>query len=176
MHIECIECGKKYDVAYVLNTCSCDGLLEIKYDFSNIDFKIETMTHIAPKVWRYRDLLPIKVSPVTLFEGGTPLYKCDKLGESLGLKELYVKHEGMNPTGSFKDRGMTIGVSRALELGMKTVACASTGNTSASMADLRSKGRNNSIGSAAQWARRVGEDRPSAYARCKGALDTWKFR
>ncbi|MGB8312442.1 MAG: threonine synthase [Halobacteriota archaeon] len=139
MHIECIECGKKYDVAYVLNTCSCDGLLEIKYDFSNIDFKIETMTHIAPKVWKYRDLLPIKVSPVTLFEGGTPLYKCDKLGESLGLKELYVKHEGMNPTGSFKDRGMTIGVSRALELGMKTVACASTGNTSASMAIYAAK-------------------------------------
>ena len=130
MHIECIECGKKYDIAYMLNTCSCDGLLEIKYDFSDLDFKIETMAHIAPNVWKYRDLLPIKMSPITLFEGGTPLYRCERLGEQLGLKELYVKHEGMNPTGSFKDRGMTIGVSRALELGIKTVACASTGNTS----------------------------------------------
>jgi threonine synthase len=139
MHLECLKCAAKYDITNIINTCSCDGLLEIKYDFSDVDFKIETMTHIAPKVWKYRDLLPIKRDPITLFEGGTPLYKCDKLGESLGLKELYVKHEGMNPTGSFKDRGMTIGVSRALELGMKTVACASTGNTSASMAIYAAK-------------------------------------
>ena len=139
MHLECLKCAAKYDITNILNTCSCDGLLEIKYDFSDLDFKIETMTHIAPKVWKYRDLLPIKGDPITLFEGGTPLYKCDKLGESLGLKELYVKHEGMNPTGSFKDRGMTIGVSRALELGMKTVACASTGNTSASMSIYAAK-------------------------------------
>ncbi len=139
MHLQCIECSKKYDVAYILNTCSCDGLLEIKYDFSELDFKIEDMTYVAPKVWKYRDLLPIKRDPVTLFEGGTPLYKCERLGQQLGLKELYVKHEGMNPTGSFKDRGMTIGVSRAMELGMKTVACASTGNTSASMAIYAAK-------------------------------------
>lgn len=139
MHLECLKCAAKYDITNVINTCSCDGLLEIKYDFSDLDFKIETMTHIAPKVWKYRDLLPIKGDPITLFEGGTPLYKCDKLGKSIGLKELYVKHEGMNPTGSFKDRGMTIGVSRALELGMKTVACASTGNTSASMAIYAAK-------------------------------------
>jgi threonine synthase len=139
MHLERLKCAAKYDITNIINTCSCDGLLEIKYDFSDVDFKIETMTHIAPKVWKYRDLLPIKRDPITLFEGGTPLYKCDKLGESLGLKELYVKHEGMNPTGSFKDRGMTIGVSRALELGMKTVACASTGNTSASMAIYAAK-------------------------------------
>ena len=139
MHLECLKCAAKYDITNIINTCSCDGLLEIKYDFSDVNFKIETMTHIAPKVWKYRDLLPIKKDPITLFEGGTPLYKCDKLGESLGLKELYVKHEGMNPTGSFKDRGMTIGVSRALELGMKTVACASTGNTSASMAIYAAK-------------------------------------
>jgi threonine synthase len=139
MHFECLTCAAKYDITNIINTCSCDGLLEIKYDFSDLEFKIETMTHIAPKVWKYRDLLPIKGDPITLLEGGTPLYKCDKLGESLGLKELYVKHEGMNPTGSFKDRGMTIGVSRALELGMKTVACASTGNTSASMAIYAAK-------------------------------------
>ena len=139
MHIECIKCGKKYNIANILNTCSCDGLLEIKYDLSELDFKIEDMTHIAPKVWKYRGLLPIKGDPITLFEGGTPLYKCQKLGESLRLKELYVKHEGVNPTGSFKDRGMTVGVSRALELGMKTVACASTGNTSASMSIYAAK-------------------------------------
>jgi threonine synthase len=139
MHLECLKCAAKYDITNIINTCSCDGLLEIKYDFSDLDFKIETMTHIAPKVWKYRDLLPIEGDPVTLFEGGTPLYKCERLGESLGLKELYVKHEGMNPTGSFKDRGMTVGVSRAMELGMKTVACASTGNTSASVAIYAAK-------------------------------------
>jgi threonine synthase len=72
--------------------------------------------------------------PVTLQEGGTPLYHLRRIGEELGIGELYAKHEGMNPSGSFKDRGMTVGVSMALQLGMKSVACASTGNTSASLA------------------------------------------
>jgi len=90
-------------------------------------------------VWRYREILPVRGEPVTLQEGGTPLYHLKKIGKDLGLPELYAKHEGMNPTGSFKDRGMTVGVSMALELGMKSVACASTGNTSASLAAYAAK-------------------------------------
>lgn len=70
---------------------------------------------------------------ISLDEGGTPFCKCDKLGEQLGI-ELYVKVEGSNPTGSFKDRGMSVGITKAMELGVDTVGCASTGNTSASLA------------------------------------------
>ena len=72
--------------------------------------------------------------PVTLAEGGTPLVRCDRLAEWAGVRELHVKVEGANPTGSFKDRGMTVGVTLARSLGMRTLACASTGNTSASLA------------------------------------------
>jgi len=84
-------------------------------------------------VWRYSSVLPIETAEsVTLHEGGTPLYDTEKLSEELGV-EVHVKHEGMNPTGSFKDRGMTVGVSKAIELGIDRVACASTGNTSAAL-------------------------------------------
>ena len=139
MHLECIECGKKHDLSTVANTCSCDGLLEIRYDLSEVDFSLKDRTAVPPHVWKYRELLPISGVPVSLMEGGTPLYRCKRLEAECGLKELYVKHEGMNPTGSFKDRGMTVGVSRAAELGMKILACASTGNTSASMAIYAAK-------------------------------------
>lgn len=141
MHLECIDCGKKHDLSTVANTCSCDGLLEIRYDFSELRFNLEEHSKVPPHVWKYRELLPITRAPISLMEGGTPLYRCRRLEEECGVKELYVKHEGMNPSGSFKDRGMTVGVSRAAELGIKTVACASTGNTSASMAIYAAKAR-----------------------------------
>ncbi|MGB9370450.1 MAG: pyridoxal-phosphate dependent enzyme, partial [Halobacteriota archaeon] len=111
MHLECIKCGKKHDLSTVANTCSCDGLLEIRYDFSKVQFSLEDLSAIPPHVWKYRQLLPISGAPISLMEGGTPLYRCTRLEEECGVKELYVKHEGMNPTGSFKDRGMTVGVS-----------------------------------------------------------------
>ncbi len=132
-HLECIECHKKYESSDVVYTCTCGGLLDVIYDYSNIHLTRKDLK--APlSVWKYPALIPVEGEPVTLKEGGTPLYRADRLAKSIGLKEVYVKHEGMNPTGSFKDRGMTVGVTKALELGMKTVACASTGNTSASLA------------------------------------------
>ena len=76
---------------------------------------------------------------VTLNEGGTGLHFCERLGKQLGLNQLYVKNEGENPTGSFKDRGMTVGVTKAVELGVNSVICASTGNTSASLAAYAAK-------------------------------------
>ncbi|MGZ4915204.1 MAG: threonine synthase [Halobacteriota archaeon] len=139
MHLECISCGRTFDISAVMNTCSCDGLLEIKYDLSKINYSLEERASIPPHVWKYAELLPVRGSPITLMEGGTPLYRCKRLEKECSIEELYVKHEGMNPTGSFKDRGMTVGVSRAVELGIKTVACASTGNTSASMAIYAAK-------------------------------------
>jgi threonine synthase len=87
-------------------------------------------------VWRYRELLPIEAGAeiISLGEGGTGLHECRRLASDLGLKRLHVKNEGENPTGSFKDRGMTVGVTKALLLGAGSVMCASTGNTSASLA------------------------------------------
>jgi len=115
----------------------CGGLLDVEYDY-------DTLTEIAPKawsnrpigVWRYGELLPIlnKSLRVSMNEGGTRLIHCRRLGEKLKLKNLYVKDEGSNPTGSFKDRGMTIGVTKALEFGVKNLICASTGNTASSLA------------------------------------------
>jgi threonine synthase len=86
--------------------------------------------------WKYREVLPIEraESIVTLSEGGTGLHRCRRLGRKLGLTRLYVKNEGENPTGSFKDRGMTVAISKAKELGKRKVLCASTGNTAASLA------------------------------------------
>ena len=109
--------------------CDCGGLLEVNSEWS-------WHPSDAPGVWRYRSLLPTldERPPVTLREGGTPLLRCDRLAEWAGVRELRVKVEGANPTGSFKDRGMTVGVTLARALGKSTVGCASTGNTSASLA------------------------------------------
>ena len=134
--LKCIECGKEWgDENY---TCECGGLLEVEIDLDevDVDFRLDG-SNIT--VWKYRSLLPVKIDPVTLKEGGTPLYRAERLEKEVGVRRVYVKHEGLNPSGSFKDRGMTVGVTKALELGRKAVACASTGNTSASMAMYAAK-------------------------------------
>ncbi|RLI87221.1 MAG: threonine synthase [Archaeoglobales archaeon] len=130
-YLRCIDCGKKYEREDVY-TCECGGLLEVAIDFDTIEIDFE-FDGSNLRVWKYRCLLPVKIEPISLKEGGTPLYHATKLEEELGCK-VYVKHEGANPSGSFKDRGMTVGVTKAIELAKKAVACASTGNTSASMA------------------------------------------
>src|ERR1700675_2949063 len=87
-------------------------------------------------VERYRRFLPVTdaTPPLTLGEGFTPLVRADRLGSALGLHNLYLKIEGQNPTGSFKDRGMVVAVAKAAEAGARAIVCASTGNTSASAA------------------------------------------
>ena len=139
--VECIQCGARYSKADVIYTCSkCGGLLDIKYDYSKVD-AAKIVNGTGEGVWRYRELLPFAddIKPVTIQEGNTPLYRCDRLAKALGISDLWVKHEGLNPSGSFKDRGMTIGVTKAVELAVKGVACASTGNTSASLAIFAAK-------------------------------------
>lgn len=130
--IKCITCGAKYDLDEIIYTCSeCGSILEVicEPDVSKDIFSCRKST-----MWKYKEFMPVDPSKiVTLEEGGTPFCKCDKLGEELGV-ELYVKVEGSNPTGSFKDRGMSVGITKAIELGVDTVGCASTGNTSASLA------------------------------------------
>ena len=137
--MRCIECGRSHDMDRPVYACSsCGNLLEIQMDAGEAAKRLERSDYSKRpiSVWKYRDLLPIesKSDIISLREGGTPLFQCRRLGMKLGLKNLHVKFDGMNPTGSFKDRGMTVGITKAKELGMKTVTCASTGNTSASLA------------------------------------------
>ncbi|WP_254272812.1 threonine synthase [Haloarcula marina] len=134
----CIECGESFapfdEVRY---TCDhCDGLLEVRYaDLPTFeDFEGE-----GSGVWRYHAALPFDVG-VTLPEGNTPLHRVPRIEEEVGVDSLRVKHEGMNPTGSFKDRGMTVGVRVAQEVGVDRLACASTGNTSAALAAYGARG------------------------------------
>jgi threonine synthase len=139
-HLACVNCGATYPADEILYNCTkCGHLLAVKYPLDEIAVKKAVWDKRPISVWRYKELLPVHGEPVTLQEGGTPLYHLKRLGEEMGLPHLYAKHEGMNPSGSFKDRGMTVGVSMALQLGKKSVACASTGNTSASLAVYAAK-------------------------------------
>lgn len=137
-YLVCIECGAEYSPNEVIYKCQrCNNLLSVEYKSEVMRSEIaENWTKRNMSVWRYIELLPVsdKSKIVSLGEGGTSLNKCPRLGSKLDLRRIYVKNEGENPTGSFKDRGMTVGVTKALELGIKRVACASTGNTSASLA------------------------------------------
>ena len=143
-HQECINCGTHYPTDEIIYFCKkCGDILEIKldYDITKEVLKKSNWKKTPLSVWRYRDLMPVTDTGriVTLGEGGTGLHQCKRLGKALGLRQLFVKNEGENPTGSFKDRGMTVGVTKALELGVKSVICASTGNTSASLAAYAAK-------------------------------------
>ncbi|WP_082398201.1 threonine synthase [Aeropyrum camini] len=124
--LRCVACGSNYPSSPSLFTCPrCGGLLEPVYSSGG--------TPRGRGVWRYRDLLPRARRIVTMGEGSTPLVKLENLSRMLGV-EVYGKLEFLNPTGSFKDRGMTVGVSVAASFGYRIVAAASTGNTAASMA------------------------------------------
>ncbi|MCS7121640.1 MAG: threonine synthase [Archaeoglobaceae archaeon] len=133
--LRCIECNEVNDEKNY--TCRCGGLLEVVYDLESIEIDFKLDGNLSG-VWKYRSLLPVKIEPVTLKEGSTPLYKAERISKIVGAK-VYVKHEGLNPSGSFKDRGMTVGVTKAIEFGKSAVVCASTGNTSASMAMYAAK-------------------------------------
>ncbi len=137
-YLKCIKCGKEYPLTDARFRCDCGGLLEVKYEklpgpevINLWERRMGSRDLIDQSgVWRYREFLIDVKDPVTYPEGRTNLYSVSVEG----MGKVYVKHEGENPTGSFKDRGMTVGISHAREMGMKAVACASTGNTSASMA------------------------------------------
>lgn len=141
--MKCIGCGKEYSPEKIIYTCPvCGDLLSIEYHFSKVRRNLEKKWKNRPlSVWKYREILPVTYDEkiVSMGEGGTKLHNCKRLAKTLGLKKLHVKNEGENPTGSFKDRGMTVGVTKANELGMRYVTCASTGNTSASLAAYAAK-------------------------------------
>ena len=143
----CIEanCGARFGVNERLYTCPrCGGLLDLvtQTDATADELKARWTARLASfaaqdhsGVWRYRDLLPCDESAiVSLFEGNTPLFDAPRAASFCGLDALQLKHQGCNPTGSFKDTGMTVAVTQARVLGAKLLVCASTGNTSASLA------------------------------------------
>ena len=143
-HLACADCGATYAGLDARYTCDCGGTLDVVHDahaaevsFDAFDQRLRSRRAIDRSgVWRFRELiLPAPESVVAARpEGNTNLYDSPALARFVGLDRLQLKHEGENPTGSFKDRGMTVAITMARWLGRRRVACASTGNTSASMA------------------------------------------
>jgi threonine synthase len=131
-NLKCKECGATYDLGAHYACENCFGPLEVTYDYSGLDAAGAKRRIQAGSqgIWRYDDFLPFTARPKDPLEPGlTPLVRADRLAERLGLDaELWIKNDAANPTHSFKDRVVAVAVAKALELGFKTVACASTGN------------------------------------------------
>ncbi|HBG45548.1 MAG TPA: threonine synthase [Deltaproteobacteria bacterium] len=136
--LKCRECGKEYPKE-ALHVCElCFGPLEVVYEYEKIKGVLtrEKIEKRAPNMWRYKELLPIEGEPTVGAQVGfTPLIKADNLAKAIGVKEVYVKNDAVNyPTLSFKDRVVSVAISRAREMGFKIAACASTGNLANSVA------------------------------------------
>lgn len=135
--LKCRECGQLYP-AEALHVCEyCFGPLEADYDYDAIRENVsrETIASGPRSIWRYRELLPVSGDRlVDLGTGFTPLLRANNLARELGLKELYIKNDAVNPSYSFKDRPVSVASTKAIELGFKTIACASTGNLACSVA------------------------------------------
>jgi threonine synthase len=147
-HLRCRECRTEYPLEALYVCDRCFGPLEVAYDHSRLGNDIDELRRriqAGPQnIWRYADFLPVLDGPpgpsgrlasrTGLPAGCTPLIKADRLAERLGLREVWVKNDAANPTHSFKDRVVSVAVTRARELGFKTIACASTGNLANSVA------------------------------------------
>ena len=136
---KCVRCGKEYEAVPGLTTCACGGILDIVYDYAAIrrDFSPKDLAACRDNtMWRYRPFLPVEEgsAPPPLRVGWSPLYKADNLARALGLKALYIKDDGQNPTSSLKDRASALAVVKAREAGADTIACSSTGNAASSLA------------------------------------------
>jgi len=143
-HLRCTRCATAYAPKDRVLTCQHDdGRLDVEYDYASMATKIgrEVFDNRRGGLWKYRELLPIENEEniVSLGEVQTPLIQCKNLGKTLGLRNLYVKDETKSPTASFKDRPMTVGVSKAVELGFDTTVSASSGNAAAALAAYSAK-------------------------------------
>jgi threonine synthase len=134
-HLTCPACGERRDHRVPVNVCACGSPLLVDYDLEGVAVGPDEVTGRAPDMWRYREILPLDEPEraVTLGEGMTPLLRPERLGALLNL-DLRIKDEGRNPTGSFKDRGASCGISRARELGITEVALPSAGNAAGAWA------------------------------------------
>src|SRR5271163_1538885 len=135
LELECSACAKKYDSTIEQHLCTCGKPLYAKYDLKKAaaTLTMENLKSRAPTLWRYAEVLP-DGPPVTLGEGMTPLLPAKRLGGSLGVFNLLVKYEDLNPTGSFKARGMSAAVTRAKQLNARTLAAPTAGNAGGALA------------------------------------------
>lgn len=140
--LKCRECGRTYDLAPIHVCEFCFGPLEVDYDYDEIR-AIISRSRIAAgplSLWRYKDLLPVdKGEDPSPGIGFTPLLRADNLARELGLGELYIKNDSVNPTFSFKDRVVAVALAKAKEFGYDTLACASTGNLASAVAAAGAK-------------------------------------
>ena len=138
--LRCRECKKEYDSTFKYICDECFGPLDVHYNFPSITK--DTFTNREQTYWRYFELLPIidKSNIVSINAGMTPLVKAEKLGKKIGLNNLYIKNDSVNPTFSFKDRPAGVAISKAKEFGLSSVGCASTGNLASATAAHAAKG------------------------------------
>lgn len=131
-NLVCRKCGKKYPLKPLATCGDCSGPLELDYDYDAIQKSLsrEALKKRQPNMWRYKEFLPLNEPPKVGFDVGfTPLIHAKRLGQALGLENLYIKNDAVNyPTLSFKDRLVSVAISKAIEFGFQVVGCASTGN------------------------------------------------
>ncbi len=134
----CVKCGREYEAKPDLTNCECGGILDIVYDYDYIKtvFHKEDLSKRPYDMWRYRELLPVEADTPAppLRVGWSPLYEAERLAKQLGLKKLWIKDDGVNPTASLKDRASAMAVAKAREAGARVIACSSTGNAASSLA------------------------------------------
>ena len=137
-HLECSVCSKRHEAGIIQNLCDCGGPLLVRYDLAKAKatWTREAVAAGLPSMWRYAPVLPVRDarSIVSLGEGLTPMLKASRLGGRLGASDLWVKDEGLNPTGSFKARGLSCAVSMCVELGIRKTAIPSAGNAASALA------------------------------------------
>ena len=138
-HLECSACGKEHESDIIQTVCKkCSKPLFARYNLAAVKEAItrQDLKGREASMWRYIELLPLKnrKNIVSLCEGWTPLISTNRLGEKIGLKNLWIKDEGVIPTGTFKARGLSMAISKAKELGITKVALPSAGNAAGSIA------------------------------------------
>jgi len=137
-YLECARCGQTFEADRLLNLCpACNKPLLARYDLEAARQAVtpQDLAGREPNLWRYRELLPVRdpQHALCLGEGFTPLVRATRLGQAVGFDRLYIKDEGLNPTGSFKARGLGVAVSRAFELGVAALSIPSAGNAAGAM-------------------------------------------
>jgi len=142
-HLYCSACDKRHEPKRLYNLCECGKPLMVAYDLESARMTLtrESLARREPALWRYREVLPVdaEANRITLGEGMTPLASAARLGGQIGMSHLYIKDESLNPTGSFKARGMAVAVSMAKELGATKLAVPSAGNAAGALAAYAAK-------------------------------------
>src|SRR6056297_2490464 len=148
-HLECSKCGERYSADIVQQLCECGKPLLARYDLERAkkELKKDLLIERENTLWRYRELLPVlkDENVISLGEGMTPLVKCDKTSKEIKINKLYIKDEGIVPTGTFKARGAAVGVSKAKELGVETLAMPTNGNAGSAWSLYSARAGMNSV-------------------------------